>query len=243
MVRPVHPGNLGAAARACANFGITDLRLVDPCPIDDEAEKRSMHGLDILKAAEHHEDLGEALDGLDIVVATTGKIPANEKKVVRAGVFLPDLLEELKGHPGNVGFVFGTEDRGLSNEEIALASRVVSIPASAEYPILNLSHSVAVLLSHVFLHMDSTPQQMTETQPVPHDLRVRLQEQLVRFLDVVAYPEHKKERTSVVFRRVVERAEMTEYEYNILMGIFKHSHLRYMEPHLRIHEDEEPDHG
>jgi tRNA/rRNA methyltransferase len=108
---------------------------------------------------------------------------------------------------------FGREDVGLLNEELKLCDLVVSIPTSHEYPVMNLSHAVAVILYDLSNMTSGT----LELAPVED--RERLYMQLKTFLDEIGYREHKKAKTLLMLRRILGRAELTTKELQTLQGI------------------------
>ncbi|UCC92502.1 MAG: RNA methyltransferase, partial [Thermoplasmata archaeon] len=158
LAEPKTPGNVGAVARAMANFGLFRLRIVAGVPLDEDAYKRALHAAPILEAAKTFDDFGSALEGLDFTVATSGIVNINDKRHVRNALTPAQLAERLAPMEGTVGLVFGREDYGLYTEELSACDVVVTIPTSPDYPVMNLSHAVAVLLYE--LHRDV---------PLPHE--------------------------------------------------------------------------
>ncbi len=140
LVEPENPGNVGAVARIMKNFGFDDLRLVNPCKIDDVAYARATHGKDILDNAKIFDSFEKAIKDLEILIATTGKIRNVSKHVI-----YPWEIPKYE----NIGIVFGRESVGLLNEEIEKCDLVVSIPTS-KYKVLNLSHAVGIILYEIF---------------------------------------------------------------------------------------------
>src|SRR2546422_737790 len=90
LVEPKYEGNVGAVARAMKNFGVTNLRLVNPCKIGEEARKRAMHSVSILEAAKRYRSYARAISGMDLVVGTSGVDTAIEKEKLNGA--LADLL-------------------------------------------------------------------------------------------------------------------------------------------------------
>ncbi|HYS71685.1 MAG TPA: RNA methyltransferase, partial [Thermoplasmata archaeon] len=140
LVAPKNEGNVGAVARAMKNFGAHRLVLVDPCPIGDEARRRAMQGGEVLERAVTAASLDDALRRADLVAGTTGIATASEKKFLRIAVDPREFGERVAAVDGTVAILFGREDFGLLDEELARCDLLVSIPANPEYPILNLSH-------------------------------------------------------------------------------------------------------
>lgn len=147
LVEPAGPLNVGSVARLCANFGVTDLRLVNPrCHTDDpDAIRMAVHGQSVLQNAQHYPSLLVALADCQRVVASCGRLDHGDIPLQPPEQAMPWVEQGLKAN-ARVALVFGREDRGLSNEELLLSQRVVRLHSNEAYPSLNLSHAVAVLL-------------------------------------------------------------------------------------------------
>ncbi|TLZ49557.1 MAG: RNA methyltransferase [Methanobacteriota archaeon] len=146
LVEPKYEGNVGAVARAMKNFGVTNLRLVNPCRIGEEARKRAMHSVSILEAAKRYRSYARAISGMDLVVGTSGVDTASEKKFLRIALSPRELGAKLAGLDGDAAIVLGREDYGLFNEELRACDVLVTIPANPEYPILNVAQAAVILL-------------------------------------------------------------------------------------------------
>lgn len=145
LCEPRHPGNIGAVARAMANFGVADLRLVNPCQyLHPEARKFAANAHPLLGAAAVYSDLAAALDGLSLSVATTrrsGRLRGQPLDVTA----LPELVAALPPD-ARVGLVFGREDCGLTNDEIVLCSHLASVATCEPLGSLNLAQAVLLFL-------------------------------------------------------------------------------------------------
>ena len=146
LVEPAGPINVGSVARLCENFNVNELRLVSPkCDyLAQEAKKMSVRGLKILEEAKVYKDLNSALSDCSRIIATCGRkdhgeIPLNSNKDALCWALESEREE-------TIALVFGREDRGLSNEELLKANKVISLNTSENYPSLNLSHAVAIVL-------------------------------------------------------------------------------------------------
>ena len=144
LVEPAVPENVGAAARAIKTMGFGDLRLVNPCDhLEMKARMLAHASNDILESAKVYQSLEEAIKDVDFVFATSAKqrwvkldiIPCNE---------LTDFIEKKGDTINSIAIVFGREESGLTNEEIALCHRVSNIPLKTQYPSLNLAQSVMI---------------------------------------------------------------------------------------------------
>lgn len=130
------------------NFGFADLFLIDPrCDLYcDEARNRAKHAQDIIDNARIGGD--ELFKTFDLIVATSGKL-GSDYNIPRIPLTPEGLNAVLKASTGRIALLFGRESHGLTNEELACADLLVTIPAASVYPVLNLSHAVAILLYEI----------------------------------------------------------------------------------------------
>lgn len=141
---PIIPENIGSAARAMGTMGWSSLRLVHPCShLQDRARWMATHSTEVLERAQVFEELAQALSDLDFTVATTAR---NRKQHTEAlpPRALAEALREISNSTTRVGLVFGPEDRGLSNSELAFCDFVSAIPASGTHTSLNLAQAVMI---------------------------------------------------------------------------------------------------
>jgi tRNA/rRNA methyltransferase len=144
LVAPARAENVGAAARAMKTMGFTELRIVESLA-DRQPEARWVaHGSgDVLDGAQHFDTLAEALHDVDFTIATTARSRARFHYYATPQQ-LVGLLEEKRSWIGTAALVFGREDSGLTNEELALADVLTGVPMVADYPSLNLGQAVMV---------------------------------------------------------------------------------------------------
>lgn len=143
LVRPRDPNNIGAAARALANFGFDDLRLVDPYPPVWQEAKAAVGAADILLTAKAG-TLEEALAGCHLVLGTTS---LKARKAKQTAIDLPGLagfLIERSTAKAQVAILFGSEKTGLSNEELDRCHALINIPTQKKQLSMNLAQAVVV---------------------------------------------------------------------------------------------------
>ena len=149
LVEPQSPGNVGMVCRAMKNMGITDLRLVNPCPLDHpEALKFAVSARDLLEQARLYNSLADALADTSVSVATTRR-----HGKYRNEIFSPAAVARkiASGDGGDcTAIVFGREDSGLTTEEVSLCTWHATIPTSPEYGSLNLAQSVLIFCYELF---------------------------------------------------------------------------------------------
>ena len=216
LVEPRYSGNIGLVARCMKNFGIEDLYLVKPCAIDDDARRRAVHAQEIIDNARIFNSFEEALREIDYAVATSSITVENEKAFLRKAISLREFVNEIKDFKGKVGLIFGREDYGLFNHEIAECDALVTIPTSERYRSLSLSHAVAIFLYEIFA---SGYSEERKERNIGYTEKKTMYRYFEEILDLIEYPSHKLERMKVVFRRVMGRAKLTIWEYHTLMGV------------------------
>ena len=146
LVEPAGTINVGSVARLCENFNINELRLVSPkCDyLAKESKKMAVRGIKFLEEAKIYKDLNSALSDCSRIIATCGRKDHGEIPLFSNKDALRWALESDREE--TIAIVFGREDRGLSNEELLKANKVISLNTSDNYPSLNLSHAVAIVL-------------------------------------------------------------------------------------------------
>ncbi|MGA1792480.1 MAG: RNA methyltransferase [Thermoplasmatota archaeon] len=218
LVAPLYQGNIGSVARLCRNFGMKEMAMVDPPEIGDEAIAYSMHGKDILLSHRTFASLEEASDEFDHLVGTSGISDSGEKCYQRNPLTLEELVRWTGSVRGRIGIVFGREDKGLVKEELELCDILVTIPASPDYPILNLSHAAAVVFYELWKGLNRTNWRNSPT--ITRLEKNVLLEHYERLMEVSKVPEHKRPIARTNFRRMIARAAPSQREFNSLMGTF-----------------------
>jgi len=198
------------------NFEFDSLYLVNPCKFDDECYARAMHAQKIIDNAKIFSSFDEAVKNLDYLVATSSIESQREKRHLRNAVLLEDFADKIYDVEGKIGLVFGREDYGLFNDEIAQCDIMVKIPTSESYSSLNLSHAVCLVLYVLYVKRKSNIKEKRCLGKVEKD---KLYEFFSTLLEEIDYPKHKKQNTKIMFRRIMGRAMPSKWEYHTLMGI------------------------
>jgi TrmH family RNA methyltransferase len=164
LVRPRDPRNVGAACRAMKCMGITSLAIVADALIDPTQARTLAHGaVDVLENALVFADLRSAIADAALVAGTTRRRGKNRKYF---NIFPEQLAERIAAMgEGMAAVVFGNEETGLTDEELALCNLAVTIPASPESGSLNLSHAVQVVCYEIF--RAATRGKITPFAPIP----------------------------------------------------------------------------
>lgn len=142
LVEPAVPENVGSAARAIKTMGFSDMRLVNPCGhLSGPARWLAHASNDILEKAQVHASLADALKDVDFAIASSAK-PRSVKADYHVLDELPALIQKKGNSIASVAIVFGREESGLTNQEIALCDMVSTVPMKNLYPSLNLAQAV-----------------------------------------------------------------------------------------------------
>lgn len=225
LVNTSHPGNIGGAARAMKNMGLSQLYLVEPKEFPaDKAVWRAAGAADILESAVVVETLDEAVSDCGLVVGTSARERRIPWPLVTPRECGERAIVETQHH--DVAIVFGREDRGLTNEELHKCNYHVHIPANDEYSSLNLACAVQVLsyearvawLTYVdgnLPHFDDWDQ-----PPVDHKAQELYYTHLQETLEQLGFltPDNPRQ-TMTRLRRLYSRVRMDKMELSILRGV------------------------
>ena len=215
-MEPKYGGNIGSVARAMMNFEFAKLYLVNPPRFDDECYSRAMHAQKILDDAEFFPSFNDAVKKLDYLVATSSIASQSDKKHLRNAIMLEDFVDKIFETKGKIGLVFGREDYGLYNDEIAKCDIIVKIPTSDSYHSLNLSHAIGIMLYSLYVKKTFSPK---KKRHIGQTEKEKLYEFFSNLLEEINYPNHKKENIKVMFRRMMGRSMPSKWEYHTLMGV------------------------
>lgn len=229
LVRPSHPGNIGAVARAMKNMGLTELYLVNPSTeIDDHARARASGADDILQHATITSDLTSALVGCQQVYGTSARSRSLSVKQYSARQCARKIVEDAVAHSQTSAIVFGCERTGLDNRELSLCHYHVYIPTNPEFSSLNLAAAVQVIcyewrVAHL---ADAADQPLREKGSRTTDEKATADQiegfytQLEQVLLVIEFLDPKQSKTLMQrLRRLFNRATLEVTEINILRGI------------------------
>lgn len=218
IVEPKYQGNIGSIARLSRNFGIESIILVNPPDLEDEAIAYSMHGRKILDSATIVNSFDEARELVDFTVGSSGVSESGAKNYHRNPIDTSEFVRWTRSVSGSIGIAFGREDFGLFNKELDVCDLLVTIPADPEYPVLNLSHSVGIVLYELF--KDSGKVERRNARSMSRLEKETLLNHYDLLMDVSGVQEHKKPIARTNFRRMVSRSGMNYREFNSLMGTF-----------------------
>lgn len=177
MVNTTLPANIGSAARAMHTMGLSRLTVVDPkLPIDDTSVSHAAGGSDLLSSAIIAPTLESAIADCQLVFAASSRSRHLPRPVVtptQAAKIMLDFIDKqstIDGHDSNtapnIAILFGREDRGLTNEELAYADYHIQIDANPAYPVLNVASAVQVIASFIYAYAQTHIQADSEVNDI-----------------------------------------------------------------------------
>lgn len=227
LVNPQLGENIGAAARAMLNFGLSELRLVAPRDgwPNPSAEATAAGAIDVLDNIKVFETTADAVADLSFLLAATARrreleIPVMGTETVGAH------LHALQAEGGRTGILFGPEKAGLKNEDVVLSNAILTYPINPAFHSLNLAQAVGVF-GYIWKSAESAaPPDTFDMAPVAAASRedlVRMFEHLEDELDKAGFffPADKKPLMSRNIRAPFVRANLTEQEVRTFRGIIK----------------------
>ncbi len=217
------PGNVGTIARAMKNFGCSELLLVDPPDLDPDGEAYGFAGHareDVLPDA-REVDFDYLVEQYH-TVGTTAVTNDDHRRHVRYPFTTPaELADSIREVETDTCLVFGRERVGLHNSELERLDQVCAIPASADYPVLNLGQAATVVLYELRELTVPETQLPDAIERAPEGDIEGLHEQFDTFLDALGHDEGGRRRTGRLMRRLLGRAHPTTREVSTLRGVFR----------------------
>ena len=218
LVSPEYGLNVGAVARAMKNFGFSELFIVSPkCdPTGFDAIKYSKHARELLESARICKSLSAAKKGCKLAIGATGILFRHWHETIRSPITLRALKGKLEGQKeGKIALVFGSEGVGLSEKDISACDFLITIPASKQYPVLNLSHAVAIVLYEL------SSIQIAHFVPSGEAEKEQLVKSFGLLVDRFARKLRNPRKVKVAFRRMVGKAMLTDKECASILGVIR----------------------
>ena len=219
--KPQLSENIGACARALKNFNFSNLTVVDPKPIypNDKILATSVGAKNIINKSKVFDELGSAVEKLDYLIATSARFRNKNIKHIS--------LEDLKKIDFNkkVGFLFGSEASGLSNNEISYANYTLQIPTNPQFKSLNLSHSLIIIAQCVSSILKSKSFDYNKSKKVKSASRKEIlvmANLCIQNLDSINFfkPKEKKPIMLENLRNIFYKMELSDKETRILSSVF-----------------------
>ena len=219
--KPQLSENIGACARAIKNFNFDKLILVDPKPSfpNDKIIATSVGAKDIIKKSKVFDSMEPAIEKIDYLIATTSRFRNKNIKHIQ--------LKDLKkiNYRKKIGFLFGSEASGLSNNEISYANYTMQIPSNSEFKSLNLSHSVIIVAQTVFNLLNLNLKSYSKSQKITLASKRQIKSMLnlcIKNLEDRNFFKPKEKRAIMLenLRNIFYRMELSEKETRILSSVF-----------------------
>jgi len=219
--KPQLSENIGACARAIKNFNFKKLVLINPKPIypNDKILATSVGAKDVIKQSKKYDNLENVVSKFDLVIATSARFRNKNIKHIN--------LEDLKkiNFKKKVGFLFGSEASGLSNDEISYANYTLQIPTNPDFKSLNLSHSLIIIAQYVasIINLKNAP--FKKSNKVKSASKKEIQSMLnlcIQNLDEINFfrPKEKRPKMLENLRNIFYKMDLSDKETRILSGVF-----------------------
>ena len=221
-MEPNGPINVGSIARLCSNFEVNELNIVSPnCDIFSlGAKKMALKGQRYIDNCKIFNSIEQAIFDCDLVLATCGRIDLSNDIDCENPEEISKWISSFKKIK-KLAILFGREDRGLTNNELLFAHKIFNIKTSLNYPSLNLSHAVAIILYE--LNKSSTNNQKKDTKVFNlasskqiYESFIDLEKMLIRTGYLLEHTSSSKIRK---FKKFVLKAKTSSEEINVLRGI------------------------
>ncbi len=222
LVEPSGPLNVGSVARLCSNFNVDQLRIISPkCDIYSlETKKMALKGIKFIEECTIYESLIDAISDCNLVLATCGRINSSKENE-------PDSLENISTwirnfkEVKNLAILFGREDRGLTNQELIMANKVFKIKTHKDFPSLNLSHAVSIVLYE--LSKSVRPHNILKKKALDFATSKQIEDsflEIEKLLLKTGYLlPHTLNAKISKFKKYIHRVETSKHELDTLRGI------------------------
>lgn len=231
LVQTYHPGNIGATARAMKTMGLSDLHLITPrCFPDEEATRMATGASDILDQATVHTSLEEAVADCVCVIGASARLRNMPLPHFDEG---NDMANEAiaRAQHGKVALVFGRERFGLTNDELQHCTHQLSLPTNPEHPVLNVSQAVQLCTYELrnaarhaapahFPTLSQSHDGHDEARP-PRAQFDHFCAQLDTALQTAGFFNQPHAHTQEKLRNIFQRADLSQRELSMLMGMIK----------------------
>ena len=219
--KPQLSENIGACARALKNFNFDKLVLVNPKPSfpNDKILATSVGAKEIIKKSKVYQTLEPAMKNIDILISTTSRFRNKNIKHIK--------INDLKkiDYKKKIGFLFGSEASGLTNDEISYANCTMQISTNSNFKSLNLSHSVIIVAQMVFNLINLDLKNYSKSKKINPATKKQIQTMLnfcIKNLEDRKFFKPKEEKPIMLenLRNIFYRMELSEKETRILSSVF-----------------------
>lgn len=219
LAAPIYGGNIGAICRAMANTGLCDLVIAAPREVNlQEARNMACSAWDIFERRREFPSLAEAVADCGLVVGTTARLGLYRAHALTPRAIAPRILKTAA--TSKVALVFGREDWGLSNEELAICTQLIQIPSDPGYSSLNLAQAVMICCYELYVAGGEFVPSREKTPEAPAHLRERMFEMWQESLLAIGFMKPDKAAHMMLgLRRILGRGPLTVDDVKILMGM------------------------
>ena len=219
--KPQLSENIGACARAMKNFNFSKLVIINPKPIfpNDKIVATSVGAQDIIKKSKIYDKLDPAIKKIDLLISTTARFRNKNIKHIK--------LNELTkiDYRKKIGFLFGPEASGLSNNEISFSNYVLQIPSNPNFKSLNLSHSLIIVAQTVFQILNLKKLKYSKSKKIKNASKKNIQVMAnlcIKHLDEIYFFKHKEKKPKMLenLRSIFYKMDLSEKETRILSSVF-----------------------
>jgi TrmH family RNA methyltransferase len=210
--------NIGAAARAMANFGLEDLRVVNPYEVAFREAVSAVGGAHVLQTARVFETVAGAVADCSLVVGTTA---AQKRELHQPIEWVDTGMRRIREHTGRVGLLFGSEKFGLSNDDMSYCHTLIRIPTASRTPSMNLGQAVAVCL-YELNRGEGQQARSARTDSIEGSEAEQLTKMLLDVLEKSGYTNRLTSvSTEQKIRRWIRRMHLTRRDVPLLLGILR----------------------
>ena len=219
--KPQLSENIGACARAMKNFNFSKLILINPKPTfpNDKIIATSVGAQDIIKKGKVFKSLEDTMKNIDLLISTTARFRNKNIKHIK--------LNELNkiDFSKKIGFLFGPEASGLSNNEISFSNYVLQIPSNPNFKSLNLSHSLIIVAQTIFQMLNLKKSRYSRSKKIKSASKKNIQSMsnlCIKHLEEINFfkPKEKKPKMLQNLRSLFYKMDLSEKETRILSSVF-----------------------
>lgn len=219
LVAARNPLNIGAAARAMSNFGFGRLRVVNPYEASFREARSAVGAADLLARAKEYDSVADAVADCTLVVGTTAGRDRELRHPLKTLTQGARLIRE-RASSGRVAILFGSEKRGLSNDDFAYCHWLMQIPTREQHPSMNLGQAVAVCLYELVRTKSAGVSQ--QGKPATAEEIERLTEVLLESLNSSGYTKtNTAKATEDKVRRLMRRLNVESGDAELLVGMLR----------------------
>ena len=219
--KPQLSENIGACARGMKNFNFDKLLVINPKPIypNDKILATSVGAKDVIKKSKVFNSIERSIKNIDYLIATSARFRNKNIKHIK--------LEDLKkiDFKKKIGFLFGSEASGLSNEEVSYANYTLQIPTNSVFKSLNLSHSLIIIAQYVssIISLKSLPFKKSKKVKSASKKDIQSMATLcIKNLDQINFFKPKEKRPIMLenLRNIFYKMDLSDKETRILSSVF-----------------------